>query len=196
MAILPGSRRGELRHHLPVLIDAFALLKSRRPNVRGIFGAVDERAAATIERAIERKRLGGVTVVRGTAAAVAEADAAWVASGTAVLEAALCGVPAVAFYIITPILVKHGRSLIRHGFITLPNLVLEREVVPELLQEQATPQRLVDELEAVLRDPGVSYAEFEHLREALGPPDALQRCAEFAVALAKTARTRPAANAS
>ena len=64
-----------------------------------------------------------------------EADAAWVASGTAVLETVLCGVPAVAFYIITPMLVKHGRTMIKHDFITLPNLVLQREVVPELLQE-------------------------------------------------------------
>ena len=74
-------------------------------------------------------------VVRGTVAAVADADAAWVASGTAVLETALCGVPAVALYIITPVLARHGRTMIKHRFITLPNLVSAREVVPELLQE-------------------------------------------------------------
>jgi hypothetical protein len=55
-----------------------------------------------------------------------------------------------------------------------------------LLQEQATPQRLVDEMETILRDPSKQYSQFEALREALGPPDALTRCAQFAVALAKT----------
>ncbi|MGA8532701.1 MAG: hypothetical protein WB615_01185, partial [Candidatus Tumulicola sp.] len=118
--------------------------------------------------------------------AVAGADAAWVASGTAVLETALSGVPAVAFYVIAPVLVKLGRTMIKHRFITLPNLVLDREVVPELLQEQATPLRLADEMESILRDPSKQYSQFEALREALGPPDALKRCAEFAVALSKS----------
>jgi len=191
VAILPGSRSGELRHHLPALIDAFRLLRARRPNVRAIFGAADDAAATRIEGAIARARLTGVSVVRGVRSAIADADAAWVASGTAVLETTLSGVPAVAFYIITPFLVKHGRTMIRHRFITLPNLVLERQVVPELLQERATPQRLVEEMEAVLRDPSIQYSQFAELRDALGPPDTLRRCAEFAVALARS----PAAGA-
>jgi lipid-A-disaccharide synthase len=75
--------------------------------------------------------------------------------------------------------------MIKHGFITLPNLILKRRVVPELLQEEATPERLVDEIDAVLRDPSQQYARFAELRAALGPPDALARCAEFAVSLAR-----------
>ncbi len=186
VAMLPGSRTGEFRYHLPALARAFALLKRRRPHLRGIFGAADERAAVRIEHAIRRNGLTGARVVRGTIAAIAEADAAWVASGTAVLETVLCGVPAVAFYIITPVLVKHGRTMIKHRFITLPNLVLQREVVPELLQEEATPERLADAMDAVLRDPCRQYAQFDELQRALGPPDALERCARFAVALAQS----------
>lgn len=186
IAILPGSRSGELRHHLPAVASAFRMMQTRRPNVRAVFGAADERAYALIERTIRRERLTGSSIVRGTVAAVADADAAWVASGTAVLEAALCGVPVVAFYIITPVLVKHGRSLIKHRYITLPNLVLQREIVPELLQEQATPQGLADAMEAVLRDPGLQYGQFDDLQSALGPPNALERCGRFAVALASS----------
>jgi lipid-A-disaccharide synthase len=185
VAILPGSRSGELRYHLPALAAAYRLLATRRPNVRAVFGAADDRAAAHIERTIERERLTGVEVVRGVGDAIAAADAAWVASGTAVLETVLSGVPAVALYIVTPILVKHGRSMIKHRFITLPNLVLDREIVPELLQEDATPARLVDAIDAILRDPSAQYGHFAQLRDALGPPDALARCAEFAVALAR-----------
>lgn len=195
VAILPGSRSGELRHHLPAVARAFAALQAVRPHLRGVFGAADDGAAATIARTIGRARLAHVTVVRGTLAAIADADAAWVASGTAVLETLLCGVPAVAFYIITPILVKHGRSLIKHRYITLPNLVLQREIVPELLQEAATPRGLADAMDAVLRDPSAQYAQLGALQQALGPPDALERCARFAVALARSQTVSPAAPA-
>ncbi|HEY5427084.1 MAG TPA: hypothetical protein VIJ77_11075 [Candidatus Tumulicola sp.] len=185
VAILPGSRSGELRYHLPVVMAAYRRLQAHRPEVRAIVGAADDRGAARVQRIVERERLTGIEVVRGVGAAIAGADAAWVASGTAVLEAVLSGVPAVAFYIITPILVKHGRTMIKHGFITLPNLVLQREIVPELLQEEATPERLVEAMEATLRDPAAQYAQFAALRAALGPPDALERCARFAVSLAR-----------
>lgn len=186
VAILPGSRSGELRCHLPAVTAAVRILQRRRPQMRAVFGAADARAQASIEHAIAAERLRDATVVAGTVAAVRDADAAWVASGTAVLETALSGVPSVAFYIITPILVKHGRSLIKHRFITLPNLVLQREVVPELLQEQATPEGLADAMDALLHDPGVQYAALDGLQAALGPSDALERCARFAVALAQT----------
>jgi lipid-A-disaccharide synthase len=185
VALLPGSRSGELRRHLPALAQAYRMLGRRRPNVRGVFGASDARARKQIERTIEAFDLPGTRVADGAAAALADADAAWVASGTAVLESALSGVPAVALYVITPILVKHGRTMIKHRFITLPNLVLGREIVPELLQEEATPERLAGEMERVLADPAQQYAAFTELRSALGPPDALERCAQFALELAR-----------
>ncbi len=185
LALLPGSRSGELRRHLPPLAQAYKTLARRRPNLRGFFGAADAHGRRQIETTIEAFGLTNVRVADRVADALADADAAWVASGTAVLECALSGVPAVALYIITPILVKHGRTMIKHRFITLPNLVLGREVVPELLQEEATPQRLAGEMERILEDPSSQYAAFGELRAALGPPDALERCAQFAVELAK-----------
>jgi lipid-A-disaccharide synthase len=186
VAMLPGSRSGELRRHLPVLAAAYRVLQRRRPKLRGIFAAADARAGATIARTIEREALANVTIVNGVRAAVAQADGAWVASGTAVLEAALAGVSVVALYVIPPALIWYGRRMIRHRFITLPNLVLGREVVPELLQEQATPERLADTLESQMEDPARQYAEFEELHRALGSSDALQRCASYAVALARS----------
>ncbi len=184
VALLPGSRSGELRRHLPVLAAAFRLLQLRRPRLRGLIGAADERAERRIARAIAREGLTNVRIVRGVREA-AQADAAWVASGTAVLEAALCGMPVVALYVIPPMLVRYGRRMVKHRFITLPNLVLGREVVTELLQDAATPERLAGELDALLRDPSKQYAEFVELRRALGPEDALARCAQFAVELAR-----------
>jgi lipid-A-disaccharide synthase len=118
-------------------------------------------------------------------AALENANGAWVASGTAVLETALIGVPAVAIYVIPPALIWYGHRMIKHGFITLPNLVLGREVVPELLQERANPEGLAAALEGLINDPERQYKDFLEFRKALGPPDALERCARYAVELAR-----------
>ena len=183
--LVPVRGQPLIAWHLPALAQAYQTLAQQRPNLRGVFGASDARARKQIERTIEAFGLTRTRVVDGVADALADADAAWVASGTAVLECALSGVPAVALYIISPILVKHGRTMIKHRFITLPNLVLDREIVPELLQEEATPARLALEMERTLEDPAQQYAGFVELRAALGSPDALELCAQFAVELAK-----------
>lgn len=188
VALLPGSRGGELRHHAPRLLAAFAHLRERRPRLHGVIGAADDRAQAQLHATLQQTNVAAdITIVRGTQAAIAQADGAWVASGTAVLECALSGVPAVALYVIAPILVNHARRVYSGRFITLPNLVLDRPVIPELLQDEATPDRLAAAMDGVLGDPGAQYREFERLREALGPPDALDRCAAFAVDLARQA---------
>ena len=184
VAILPGSRSGELRRHLPVLLAAYRELRRRRPRLHAVIGAADERAEGVIVRFLSRLGERGVEVVRGVAPALERADAAWVSSGTAVLETALLGVPAVALYVIPRLLIWYGHRMIRHRFITLPNLVLGREVVPELLQDAATPERLADTLDALMTDPAAQRKEFARLRAALGPSDALQRCARYAVLLA------------
>lgn len=190
VALLPGSRGGELKYHVPVLVDAFAQLQAVRPHLQGVFGAADARGEATIAAAVAKAGLQNVRIVRGVREAVAGADAAWVASGTAVLETALLGVPCVALYIIAPVLVKHARRVaaIAGKYITIPNLVLGREVVPEFLQEQATAANLSQAMDTLLHDPAVQYAQFAALREALGPADALDQCGKFAVALARAGR--------
>jgi lipid-A-disaccharide synthase len=185
IAFLPGSRAGELRYHVPALLGALRILRVARPGLRAVVGAAGAQSEGMLQRAIERAGLDGVSVVRGVAPALEGADAAFVASGTAVLESVLIGVPSIALYIITPVLVKHARRVYSGRFITLPNLVLERELVPEFLQERATPERLAAAMELVLRDPAQQYAQFEEVRRRLGPPSALQDCAKFAVALAK-----------
>lgn len=185
IALLPGSRGTELRYHVPVLLQAFALLKARRPDARAVAGAADERAERTLREQIARAGVPDVEIVRGTRAAIAQADAAWVASGTAVLECALSGVPCVALYIISPALVNHARRVYSGKYVTLPNLVSGEEIVPEFLQERATPEGLAQAMEDLLREPQARYAQLERLRTALGPSDALERCAGFAVELAR-----------
>lgn len=187
VAMLPGSRGGELRRHVPLLLDAFAVLRRRRPQLEGRFAAADARAERVIAAAIAERGALGISIESGVAPVLEAADGAWVASGTAVLETALIGVPAVALYVIPRALIWYGKRMIKHRFITLPNLVLGREAVPELLQDAATPEALAETLDRLMDDPGDQLRAYDEMRDALGPPDALDRCAQFAVSLAREA---------
>jgi lipid-A-disaccharide synthase len=183
VALLPGSRGDELKRHAPMLRDAFLALRERRPRLQARIGASDARSEARLRRVF--KNVPGTTVVRDLRDAVRSADAAWVASGTAVLETALLGVPTVSLYILAPYLVAHARRVYHRRFITLPNLVLDREVIPEFVQEAATPQALADAMERLLQNSSAARAQLEEFRAALGPSDALEQSAKFAVALAR-----------
>jgi len=185
IALLPGSRSGELHYHVPLLLRAFKLLKAKRPHLRAVAGPADEKGERYIKETAARENVTGIAFAAGTAGAIANADAAWVSSGTAVLECALSGVPLVALYVISPRIERYAQKLRAGRFIALPNLVMQRRIVPELLQEQVTPENLAAEMDSTLRDPSPQYREFVALREALGPADAIERCAAFAVELAK-----------
>lgn len=184
IAILPGSRQAELRYHLPVLADAVELLRARRPNLRVTFGAADSLANALIERETSRRGLRGFEIVRTASAALTDADAAWIASGTAVLESALCGVPSIALYILSAAQARLARKIYRGPYITIPNLVLKKPVIAEFLQDRATPENLAAAMDELLADPGAQYEQLRALRGALGPADALEQCARFALQLA------------
>lgn len=184
IAILPGSREGELKRHLPVLLGAYAELRARRPNLRAVVGAADTAAEKTIREELLLRNVPGIAVVRTAAAAIADADAAWIASGTAVLEAALLGVPSIALYILSEAQASIARRIYSGPYITIPNLVLKKRVVPEMLQEEATSSRLAAEMQTLLLNPRAQYEQLLDLRTALGPDDALEQCARFAVSLA------------
>lgn len=191
IALLPGSRRGEIEQHLPRLLDAADLLRGRRPQARFIVSIASDEAARYVQPILADKRYAGLVdgTVRGAGAAFDVADAVWVASGTAVLEAALREVSTVALYVLAPAQAAIARRvwLKAHHYITLPNILLEREVVPELLQADATPLRLCDAVDRLLADPTPQLEAMRAVRAALGAPDALRRCAAFAAALARSA---------
>jgi lipid-A-disaccharide synthase len=185
VALLPGSRQSELARHVPRVFDAFAILRHRRPRVTAVVPAADAVAAAAIRSDLALRTPMPVTIVDSSAAAFEACDAAAVASGTAVLEAALAEIPTIAFYVISEAQMRIARRIYTRPYVTLPNLVLDEPVVPELLQEAATPMALADALEHALDHPGDQVAAFDRLRTALGPPDSLARCARFALSLAQ-----------
>jgi lipid-A-disaccharide synthase len=195
VAVLAGSRRDEVAVMLPVLAKAAKLASDT-------FGARFTVAAASDARAEQIASLwaksdgpNGIAIVRRDAAdAMLDADLAWTASGTAVLEGALRGVPQIAFYKLTDALYRIAQRRIPHivrGPITLPNLVAGHTIVPELLQYDFTAERLVEESRALMDDAGAAAAQargYDELRALLGPPDALQRIAAHALAMVDGAR--------
>ena len=194
IAILPGSRRGEIERHLPRLIGALRIVRARRPRADFLISAADADAQRIIERALHATFLPsftgvgtGVRVVRGSREALDLADAAWVASGTAVLEAALREVPTVAYYVLADAQVPLAKRVWRKRFITLPNLLLEKEVVSELVQDAATPNALADAIEALLIAPQEHVRALRAVRATLGDASALGASAQFALDLARTA---------
>ncbi len=183
VALLPGSRVDEVRLHMPRLVAACNLLQARRPSLDVIASVANDDCERFVHAA-----LGTATfpfrIVRGSRDALEPADAALVASGTAVLEATLREVPCVALYVLSPSGVAYGRRIWHRKYVTLPNLLLEREVVRELLQTEATPDALADAVEALLRDPSQQLGAARDLRAILGGAQAQERAAEFALALA------------
>ncbi len=192
IAILPGSRRGELQRHLPPLLGALRRVRAARPRAEFVIGAADGESERTIARALKATFLPafggpglGLRVVRGARAALDGADAAWIASGTAVLEATLREVPTVAFYVIASSQVAIAQRVWHKAYFTLPNILADAEVVPELVQDAVTPQRLAEAIEPLLVDPSRQQSGMRAVRATLGPADALQRCADFAIELAQ-----------
>ncbi len=191
LALLPGSRSGEIERHTPRLLDALARVRETRPEVRATFVAANDDAQRHIEHLLGFRSPLPVTISRDARAVLREADAAAIASGTAVLEAALLETPALALYVLSAAQAKIARRVYRGTYITLPNLVLDEPLVPELVQEAATPSNLADGLLALLDDPARQRDGYARLRAALGPPDALQRNADWVLAAANERDANP-----
>ena len=186
IAVLPGSRREETARHVGVLAQA---ARDLRVHTGATFVAVaaSEKREDQIRTLWERS--GGpadMTVSRDdTSLVLGRCDLAWVASGTAVLEAALVGVPQIVFYVVSPAQYRVAQRRLPKALlstIALPNLVLQRRIVPELLQHTFTPVRLVEETLSMLDQDVIRNrmrSDYDELRVALGPPDSLERIAGF-----------------
>jgi lipid-A-disaccharide synthase len=191
IALLPGSRPTEHDRHLPLLRETLERVLAKYPNARTRIPVPPTIEPATVVRAFNGLP---VDVVRETGpSAVAWADAALVASGTATLEAALVGTPFALFYRLNPATVWAARIIFRwnDGLLGLPNWLLGREVVPELVFEKARPERLAATLLGLLENDEARRGLFRDLatcRDRLGPPGAAERTAKALEAFLRRAR--------
>jgi lipid-A-disaccharide synthase len=185
ITILPGSRRGEIAHHVPVLVEALAEIRKKLP--------VPPQIVVAVAPGLDVARLEGrfpsdwqVRFLKDeTYNAIAAADLAIVSSGTATVETALLGKPMIVVYRLSPLTARLARPLVRTKFFSMVNLIAGREVVPELIQHNFTPQRVAAEAEKLLSPSEESKIRvkemargLEEVRRLLGPPGAVERAAD------------------
>lgn len=142
IGFFPGSRLREVRKLLPILLEVMRDLHRQRPDLHFEIAAASEALARIIRAELESvaKSLGRVEVVVGEAARTMQKSAAGVvASGTATLEAAFFRMPFVLVYKVATSTYLAGRMLIRVKHLGMPNVLAEREIVPEFIQEKAQP---------------------------------------------------------
>ncbi len=170
VAVLPGSRTGEVSRLAADFAATIAGLASRRPGLQFIAALASAETRRTFEEALARHAPGvAVKVVEGrTQAVLTAADVVLVASGTATLETLLCKRPMVVAYrlgALTAFVLKH-LGLMKAQFFAQPNLLSGRRVVPELSQADVTPERLGREIERWLDEPA-AVAELQSLFTAI-----------------------------
>jgi lipid-A-disaccharide synthase len=179
VALLPGSRKSELAALLPAMAGAVARLGARLPiDVRLI--RAPSLDPELVERAAAEANLSAEIVAEDRLRAVADSHLALCASGTATLETGLLGTPMIVLYRLAPISYLLARLLVRVPHFSLVNLVLERGAVPELLQKEASPERIAGLAERLLTDRRAiarMRSELADLRGRLGAAGASERAA-------------------
>ena len=192
VGLLPGSRREEVENLLPPMLEAATRLAGSDGKRTFVLGLAPTVSRTTIDEFIERVAAAPpVSVVEGlTHEVMAAADVLLVASGTATLEAALLGTPMVVCYRVSRLTEVVGRLLKQIPWISLPNIVARRTVVPEILQADVTGARLAVEAELLLQDAPFATAQrasFKDLRERLGEPGVGERAARIILNVAGAA---------
>ncbi len=193
LTVLPGSRRGEIAHHLPILIEALARLRRALPDPLEIAVAVAPELDPLRLKEKFPADLQVRFVTNDTYNALAAGDLAIVSSGTATVETALLGTPMIVIYRLSPLTAHLAKPLVRTKFFSMVNLIAGRAVVPELIQGDFTPQRLTAEASALLSNNPEAQSRVQEMRRGLqevqrllGPPGAVERAADEIVQLLRS----------
>jgi lipid-A-disaccharide synthase len=186
VTLLPGSRTGEIARHLPTMLAACAELQKTKREIAFVIALAPGVELSQINRLVSASGVCPVVVQDETYNVLAAADAALVCSGTATIEAALLDVPMVVVYRVTALTATLAKPLLRTKFFSMVNLIADRRVVTELIQDDFTPQAAARELQRLL-DSTDARAELQRglaeVRAKLGPPGAVERAADAIVRL-------------
>lgn len=181
IAVLPGSRRSEVRYHAPILNDLCAKLRTEYPNVE-----IKLPVAHTLSLDFVKEHIHEPCVELTSTQShevIAWADVAVVASGTATLETALIGTPFSLFYKVSKTSAWIYRNVMSYrGFIGMPNLLHQKEVIREFFQDSATSQNIFEETNNLLKNEQYRNKQVSALsicRQKLGVTGANERAAEI-----------------
>lgn len=185
VALLPGSRKQEIQRILPSILEAAHQLEQRFPDLSFMIASPNERIERLVQEEIERASVtpSRLAVVRGQARELMrQADAAIVTSGTATLETALIGTPQIIVYKTSAATYWFARTVLTIRHIGLVNIVANRAVCPELIQQTATPAAMAEALALLLDDTQERrnmLAGYGEVRRLLGLEDASKNAAQI-----------------
>ncbi|WP_213876876.1 lipid-A-disaccharide synthase [Pseudomonas sp. dw_358] len=167
VALMPGSRGGEVGRLGALFFDAAERLLQVRPQVRFVLPCANANRRAQLEALLVGRDLP-ITLLDGRSHdALAACDAVLIASGTATLEALLYKRPMVVAYRVAPVTYWILKRMVKSPYVSLPNLLAQRLLVPELLQDAATPQALVDTLLPLLEEGRGQTDSFDAIHRTL-----------------------------
>jgi lipid-A-disaccharide synthase len=178
IALLPGSRRNEVGAIFPGLADAARAIARELPGVQFVLARAPHLADDLFATS---SGAAPITCIEGEAdALLAAADVALLASGTVTVQAALHECPMVVVYRLSPVTYRLGRPFVHVDTFAMANLVAGRRVVPELIQDDFTPEAVAREALKLLTDPAAAArmrADLRIVKERLGTPGASRRAA-------------------
>ena len=187
VALLPGSRRNELRAILPGLAGAARLIATKLPGTQFMLARAPHLPDELFASLTEMSDLRVAMIDGGADHVLAAADVALVASGTVTVQAALHGCPMVVVYRLSPLTYRLGRPFVQVDTFAMANLVAGRKIVPELMQDDFTPERVAGEALPLLRDRDAAARmrrDLQLVRSRLGEPGASARAARAVVEVA------------
>lgn len=170
LAVLPGSRGGEMKLLAPVFIETCKLLKAKYPDLAFVVALVNEKRRVQFEQAWHQTapEIDFVLVDDTARNVITASDAVLLASGTVALECMLVKRPMVVGYKVNAITAWIARRMLKTEFVSLPNILAGRELVPERLQEACVPEILAQDVSGYLEsDNGALMAEFTRLHDII-----------------------------
>ena len=172
VGLFPGSRKGEIKRVLPILLKSAALLKNKHPDIQYILPVASTLKKTDIEPYLYGFESLNIHVVKDRSYNIMQVcNAIMTASGTATLEIALMGIPSAIVYRIAPLSSFILKRMVTIDNIGLVNIVAEKDVVREFIQHEAKPQQIANEIDRLLTDKDYRnnmIAELNKVREKLG----------------------------
>ncbi|PPV42146.1 lipid-A-disaccharide synthase [Ectopseudomonas oleovorans] len=167
VALMPGSRGGEVARLGELFLDAAIRLRALRPGIHFLLPCATPERREQLEQMLAGRDLP-LTLLNGRShEALAACDAVLIASGTATLEALLYKRPMVVAYRVAPLTYRVLKRLVKSPYISLPNLLAERLLVPELIQDAATPEALAQAVAPLIDGGQVQTEGFDLIHRAL-----------------------------
>jgi lipid-A-disaccharide synthase len=172
-ALLPGSREREVRKILPVMLASAKTMLARRPATTFAAAASSEKLRALMQSIVTKANIGCDIGLHNARDLMQTAASGLVASGTATLEATLCGLPYALVYKVAPLTYLAGRTVIRVPYLGMANILAGRGIVKEFIQHDASPSALATEGLRLLDDPAARARlreDFVNVRSQLLAP--------------------------